>query len=225
MNITHPFDQKSTEAPWPSVLRIANHEEFQQSFAVAQLAVELWQASKTSNVKSIEKASPKDFLADAWELIQSAREHVLRSQSNAEYLTEHQGSAVATENVVGRILSASRVPFKTLCDPKRNKGDSETVHGVIWKVFTTERGFDDLFWTYWRETSTLRTRMIVSRSEVLGNETDRWEEYGKQMLASWKRDGVPPNDFLALAKFRREHDKRAANLKPKQKRKNRRTNC
>jgi len=64
------------ETPWPSVPKIPG-DEFQQSFAVAQLALKLWQASKTSNVKLIEKSDPKDFLADAWELLESAREHVI----------------------------------------------------------------------------------------------------------------------------------------------------
>ena len=186
------------------VLRIAGSDEFQQCFAVAQLAVKLCEFKKAQSrmVDEIVNLDPKDCLAEAWELIESAREHVLRP---------------TLEDVVERKLRESLIPFKKLCDPKRNKGDSETIHGVIWKVLTTERGFDDLFWTYWRKTSILRLRMIMSRSEVLGNETDKWKEYGDALLASWKRDGVPPNDFLALATFRGERDNRAANLikKPK----------
>jgi hypothetical protein len=54
-----------------------------------------------------------------------------------------------------------------------------------------------------------------------GDAPDKWEEYGKQKLASWKQDGVPPSDLLALAEFRSEHDKRAANLKTKPKPKHR----
>jgi hypothetical protein len=75
-------------------------------------------------------------------------------------------------------------------------------------VYTSERGFRNLFWAYWDSTSVL---------------TDQGEriKYGKKMLASWKRDGVPANTFLALAKFRREHDKRAENLKPKRQTKSR----
>ena len=65
-------EKESAGVEWPSVLRIGSSEDFQQSLAVARLAVKLWQESKTSNVKSIEKASPKDFLADAWELIEGA---------------------------------------------------------------------------------------------------------------------------------------------------------
>ena len=77
-------------------------------------------------------------------------------------------------------------------------------------MFRSERGFDDLFWNYWEVTS------------IINDEGER-KEYGRKMLASWKKDGVPPNDFLALARFRREqHNKRAANLKKKPKRKRRR---
>ena len=147
---------------------------------------------------------------------------MLRSQSNAEYLTEHQGSAQATENVIGRILSPSRVPFKKLCDPKRNRGDSETVHGVIWKVFTTERGFDDLFWTYWTDIGEQwrqwmkgekpRTRwmkrdavtfwkLAYNKEKYPGGFEQLWKERGQSMLDSWKRDGVPANDFSPFRSF------------------------
>lgn len=154
------------------------------------------------------------------------------------------GSDEAAENAVRRNLGASRVSFKKLCDPKRNKGDSETVHGVIWKVFTTERGFDDLFWAYWTDIGEQwrqwmkgekpRTpwmkrdavtfwKLAYNKEKYSGGFEQLWKERGQSMLDSWKRDGVRAKDFLALAKFRREHDKRAANLKSKQKRKNRRT--
>jgi len=62
-----------------------------------------------------------------------------------------------------------------------------------------------------------------AQMQTLARDNDAWKKRGESVLASWKRDCVAPNDFLALAKFRREHDKRAANLKPKQKRNNRRT--
>jgi hypothetical protein len=64
------------------------------------------------------------------------------------------------------------------------------------------RAFDNLFWSYWDATS------------IIKDEGER-EEYGRKVLASWKRDGVPPNDFLALARFRRERDNRAENLQKK----------
>ena len=76
-------------------------------------------------------------------------------------------------------------------------------------MFTTQRGFDDLFWDYWRDISEIR-------------DTDDWESYGKSLLALWKRDGLPPNGFLALARFRRERDNRAANLKNGRQRKRKR---
>jgi hypothetical protein len=231
-------EKESTEALWRRVLRITNRDEFQQCLAVAQLAVKLCELKRAELNTGLQKESivPEKFLKEAWKLIESAREHVLRPQGYAEYLAEHGGSDEAMEEVVGDILRESYVPFQKLVDPGRKNGDSEKIclktfssKGkeeticVQWRVYTTEKAFDNLFWAYWRDTSILKLRTIVSTSEVLGNEPDKWERYGKQMLASWKRDGIPPNDFLALAKFRREHDKRAANLKPKQKRNNRRT--
>jgi hypothetical protein len=79
------------------------------------------------------------------------------------------------------------VPFEKLCDPEyHNKEDSVTIHGQTWKVFRRERDFDDLFWNYWDATTSIK------------DEGER-KEYGQKVLDSWKRDGVPPNDFLALA--------------------------
>ena len=117
----------------------------------------------------------------------------------------HGGSDEAAENVLRRDLGASRVPFQRLCDPKRNKGDSETVHGVIWKVFTTERGFDDLFWAYWtdmgekwkdpvqaEEHGKLRfdghSVQMYSEEErqqlaKLACNADAWKQRGKRLLA------------------------------------------
>jgi hypothetical protein len=228
-------EPQKADGEWRGVLRIASREEFRQSLAVAELAVRLSQL-KLANQKSapIEKENldPQKFLEEAWALIQSAREYVLRPETNAEYLAAHGGSDEAAEKVVGRILSASHVPFEKLCHPQRNKGDTEMIklpdHATSkpiaeeWKVYRGEggeRAFDKLFWAYWRETS-MRSRMMVSRSEVPGNGIGKWKEYGEALLASWKRDGVPPNDFLALVRFRREQKtKRVANLKKKPKRK------
>ena len=227
---------KSTETEWPCALKHAG-EEFQQSYAVAQLAVKLCELKKASSKTAAEKENlePDKFLAEAWDLIEKARERVLRSETNAEYLLRHGGSYEADENVVGRILSESRIPFEKLCDAKRSEGDSDQIRietfspegkeetiCVHWKVYTTEKAFDNLFWAYWRDTSIFKLRTIVSASEVLGNEPDKWEHYGGHMLALWKRDGVPANDFLALARFRSERDNRSENLKKKPKTKRRR---
>jgi hypothetical protein len=244
----------STEAPWPRVPKIANADEFQQSVAVAQLAVKLCELMKVKSNIPLEKENlvPKEFLDQAWQLIQSAREHVLRPQSNAEYLAVH-GSHDAAEKVVERILSASQVLFKRLCNSKRNKGDRETIvlsdveNGkpieVEWRVYRSERGFDDLFraywthngeqWTEWMKGEKPRTpwmkrdavtfwKLAHDEEKYPGGFNQLWKERGESVLASWKCDGVPAHDFLALARFRRESDKRAANLNKKPKRKRRR---
>jgi hypothetical protein len=76
---------------WPSVLQIASSDEFQQSFAVAQLAVKLCELKKAATKVPLEKDNldPKKFLAQAWKLIQSAHEHVLRPQTGVEYMAAH----------------------------------------------------------------------------------------------------------------------------------------
>ncbi len=152
------------EMPWPRVPKLSG-DEFQQSFAVAQLAVKLCELKKAATKVPLEKDNldPQKCLAQAWELIQSAREHVARPQTNAEYLAAHGGSHEAAENVVGSTLSASRVSFKKLCDPGRNKGGPEIIKlpdvetgktiEVEWRVYRGkggERAFDNLFWAQTR---------------------------------------------------------------------------
>ena len=183
----HPAsaDNQNESTEKPKIAKL----EFQQSFAVAQLAVKLCTLKKAESKAPLERESltPGNFLAAAWELIQSARKHVSRPQTDAEYLAAHGGSDEATENVLVRSQSKSHIPFQKLCDPKyRNKGVSVTIHGVTWKVFRSERAFDNLFWSYWDATS------------IIKDEGER-KDYGQKVLDSWKRDGVPPNTFLALA--------------------------
>jgi hypothetical protein len=205
---------------WPSVLKIAN-DEVQQCVAVAQLAVKLWE-NKIARVQGplekdkVRDEGPQKFLEEAWELIQSAREHVLRAQTDAEYLAAHPGTHEAAENVAGRILSESRVQFQKLCNDKETYPEIElhdvetnTIIKIEWNVYRSEAGFKKLFWRYWNATS------------VIKDEVKR-KEYGEALLASWKKDGVLANTFLALVRFRREHDKRAANLKKSPKGKRRR---
>ncbi len=230
--------------------------------------------------------APEGFLVTAWQLIEKASEHVLRAQTDAEYLRQHDGSHEAGEKVVERKLQGSRIPFKKLCNRERREGDSEPIKlfdaesgrniEVDWKVYTTQKAFDNLFWAYWddigevwkKEFSSNPKRYDIRRIETeladirrqigeqerawqnvdagarkqigkqladvraterdleqrkslvkLVSDASDWKERGKQKLDEWKREGVPPNDFLALARFRRQRDKRAANLKTKPKRK------
>jgi hypothetical protein len=233
---------ESTKAPLLRVLKL-EREEFQQSFAVAELAVKLCELTMTSFKVPLERENPapEKFLAKAWELIESAREHVLRAQTDAAYLAEHGGSDTAAEKLIGRILQESHVSFRKLCDEERNQGDSETIHGVEWKVYRSERGFDDLFRDYWNDIGEQWTewmkgekprmpwmkrdavtfwKLAHNKGEYPGGFKQLWKEHGQSVLASWKTNGFPRNDFLALARFRRERDNRAANLpqkKPKRK--------
>ena len=77
-----------------SVLQMGR-DEFEQSLAVAQLAVKLCDLKTANSKVPLEKENPdpEKYLADAWKLIQSAREHVSRAQTDAEYLAAHGGSA------------------------------------------------------------------------------------------------------------------------------------
>ena len=237
---------ESTEKPWPRVLSIAG-EEFQQSFAVARLAVELWKASKTSNVKLIEKASPKDFLADAWELIQKARTHVKRPATAVEYMAQGDGSHEELAVALGQ-LSEPNVAFAELCDPDRKGGGTETTIEVLdagsgkrievkWKVYRSLLGFEKLFWRWWcdvgekwkRGDPEIGTVQVLDlkgkprredhykpaerkRLAARASNTAGWKRRGERLLRSWKEHGVPRAAFLALARFRRAHDKRAVNL-------------
>lgn len=249
------------DRPWLSVLRIAQGDEFQQSFAVAQLAVKLWEINKANSRALAEKENlaAEKFLAEAWKLIETAREYVLRPQTDVEYLATYGGTRDALGNVIGRLYTSNNVPFQKLCDPERNKvgtktingieynvdrSNTEPINGIDWKVYLSERGFDDLFWRYWsdigekwkggdQEIGTVqeldtkgKPRRVNFYSEsdrkelaTLASDMDAWEKRGELLLDSWKRNGVPIADFSALAEFRKAHDNRAANLKkPKRRR-------
>jgi hypothetical protein len=218
------------------VLKIAG-DEFQQSVAVARLAVKLCELEHGTT-------DPKRFLDKAYELIACARERVLRPQTDLEYLAEQGGDKEALVEVFKR--RSETVPFKTLCDPKREQVVTKTsngieykvyqpstksIQGIEWKVYRSERGFDDLFLKYWSDIGEKwkeadRTKKpIPLHSEdhrtiyaALARKDQVWKERGERLLRSWKQYGVPPADFLALAEFRRAHDKRAANLKKPKKR-------
>src|SRR5713101_6935908 len=110
MKLTSTDSQnESGETPWPSVIRIAG-DEFQQSFAVAQLAVKLCELKMAERTGPPEKQNldPKTFLAEAWKLIQSAREHVLRPATSSEYFAAAGGTAEARKKVVTHLLSPRR---------------------------------------------------------------------------------------------------------------------
>jgi len=236
-----------TDPGWPSVLRIPQSDEFEQSYAVARLAAALCEMKIAQSMMPLERenAHPRNFLAEAWELIEEARvEHVLRPMTELEYMIEQGGSKKALATVLERRSRESAIPLHKLCDPERNKGDSETINGIEWKVFRSERGFDRLFWAYWADIAEKWRRGdqeigTMLESDTKGNkrrvnfysEKHRrrmrfrarlkrgWKRRGEKLLNAWKQNGLPPADFSALAEFRRGRDDRAANLKrPKRRR-------
>jgi hypothetical protein len=179
MKIAATDNQKNgaTDAPWPSVLEIASSDEFQQSFAVAQLAVKLCEKKRAELKTDLQKESiiPEKFLKEAWELIQSAREHVLRAQTDAEYLAAHPGTHEAAENVAGRILSESRVQFQKLCNDKEtyteielHDADTNTIIKIEWNVYRSEAGLA-------RKHSVFRTIWLRSCSNSICSLTSSFE--------------------------------------------------
>lgn len=229
---------ESTKTQWPTVLRMPG-DEFQQSFAVAQLAVKLCELKMANSKTPLEKenANPKSFLDEAYELIASGLKRVVRPQTPVEYMVERGDSREALATVLDRKARESMIPFEKLCNPRSNEVYSEPIPGIEWKVYRSKHGFDDLFWKYWRDngekwksgdqeigtmqepdTQGKRRRIdFFSETErkelaTLARDTDAWKRRGKALLDSWKQNGVPPVDFSALANFRREHDNRAANL-------------
>jgi hypothetical protein len=243
---------------WASVLRIPR-DHFEQSFALVQIAMRLFEFAYSNSKVPLEKENlgPEKFLAEARQLIESARAHVLRPQTAVEFLIAKDVTGYPGPNTdaLATIFARDKpgvVPFQKLCNPDRKPGDTEPIEGVSWKVYCSKHGFDDLFWKYWRdirekwergdqEIGTVpeldiagkplldkngkprrinyepqRYRIIL---KALAGVPNAWKDYGKDVLKRWKQNGVPLGDFLALAEFRRAHDKRAANLKkPKPKR-------
>lgn len=82
----------SGDTLWPTVLKIQNGEEFRQSLALAELAVRLCELkiSKTKTAPTEkENLDPEKFLDKAWRLVQKAREHVSREQTDAAIDFDH----------------------------------------------------------------------------------------------------------------------------------------
>jgi len=246
MKTPGPDNQNGSTEQWPKVLKIAP-EQFQQSFAVAQLAIRLcglkkddlqkqWDVEdkiynqrRNRAVTDAEKEQlnkereeqmkgrmktldAEAFLAEAWDLIESARvNHVLRPQTGLEYMIEQGGGREVAVRVLEHEARESVIRFQKLCNDKETYTEiklydagTDTIIKIEWKVYRSEAGFERLFWRYWNAISVIKNKV-------------KRKKYGEELLASWKKDGMPANDFLALVRFRRESDRRAANLKTKPK--------
>jgi hypothetical protein len=151
----------------------------------------------------------------------------LRSQTDVEQFLTTGGDDQALKKMFGDKLRKALIPFQKLCNHERKKGDTEMIHGVKWKVYRSEQGFNDLFWAWWWSTGEkwkrgdqeigtvqeLDAQGMPRRVDYFGesereefakfaHDTDAWKQHGEQLLESWKKDGVPPSNFLALACFR-----------------------
>lgn len=179
-----------------------------------------------ARVKSLD---PTAFLPAAWRLIREAREQVMRPQTNVEYLAERGDTYGALTDVIGRIRSEARIPFRKLCDPERNAGDTEEIHGFRWRVYRGKealRHFEKLFWSYWQVvgsnwqayskgmagaegfTSLAAIRSLYGENEIqelarLAGDAEQWQAKGSTLLFEWQEGGILPVDFVAIARFRR----------------------
>jgi hypothetical protein len=168
----------------------------------------------------------------------SSRTPDSQNESGEELTPTEKLLAAGTEKIVEDRRREALIPFHKLCNSERNRGDTEMIHGVRWKVFRSERRFDNLFRAYcrdlgqkWKEGNppVSMYRRMDSKSGTIGDglgwvpwaipakrrypeaecekisalarDTDAWEKEGEQRLQSWKKDGMPTTDFLALASF------------------------
>jgi hypothetical protein len=144
----------------------------------------------------------------------------LRSQSDVEQSLAAGADHQAREKWVADKLRKALIPFQRLCNTERKKGYTDMICGVKWTVYRSERGFDDLFWAYWRalgeqwaewmkgekpRTPWMKRDAVTfwklahNKEKFPGRFNQLWKERGQSVLASWKRDGVPRGHFLALA--------------------------
>ena len=152
---------------------------------------------------------------------ESGRE--LRSESFTEKWLAAGGTNEAYDKTFEENQRKALIPFHELCDSER-KGDTGTIQGVRWKICRSEGEFDSLFWPYWRDrgqklaegnplilvyyprgsaidSTPLEVRYSEAACEqmsALARDPDAWEKEGEKLLKSWKEDGVPLADFLAL---------------------------
>ena len=144
----------------------------------------------------------------------------LRPQTDVEQSLAADADHQAGEKWVANKLRKALVPFQKLCNAECNKGYSEMIFGVKWKVCRSQREFDNLFWDYWTDCGEQWTewmkgekprtpwmkrdavtfwKLAHDKGQYPGGFKRLWKERGQSVLASWKIDGVPRNHFLALA--------------------------
>jgi hypothetical protein len=129
----------------------------------------------------------------------------LRSQTDVEQSLAAGADHQAREKRVADKLLKALVPFQKLCNTERKEGYTEMIHGVKWTVYRSERGFDDLFWDYWRDcgeqwkdTDREKPPVPCTKEEretlaALARDKEAWEKRGKSRLAA---------NFWGLARFR-----------------------
>jgi hypothetical protein len=146
--------------------------------------------------------TPAGYLPEAFNLLEKAREIATRPKTGGEYLAEHRGNKEALEKLLGNTIRQNWIPFEKLCDPERNRGATEDIHGISWKVYRGNdalRQFEKLFYPYWKQ-------QVGDKADTLEKEPS--------VLARWKQSGVPPVDFHKLAEFRKNRGRvRLQNLK------------
>jgi len=138
----------------------------------------------------------------------------LRSQTDMEQSLAAGVDRQSGENWVADKRRKALIPFQRLCNTDSKMGYTEMICGVKWRVYRSERSFDDLFWDYWRDCGEQWkdkdrkkppapcTKEEREKLAALACDKEAWKERGKAYLDSWKRDGVSVANFLDLARFR-----------------------
>ena len=116
-------------------------------------------------------------------------------EGNQNDLTAPCGSDEEMEDAAGRVLQSPLIPFKKLCDSERKRGDTELIKlrdvatekiiEVKWKVYRSEREFDNLFWDLWND---------------YGEQWTEWMKGDKPRTPWMKRDAVTFAKLLTTRK-------------------------
>ena len=109
---------------------------------------------KKETQRHLQLLTPVGYIPEAWKLLLEARAQATQPQSFEEFLKANLDDPDAMEKALDKRDRDRLIPFRKLCDPERNRGDSEPIDGIEWRVFagkkgSAERDFKELFWRYW----------------------------------------------------------------------------
>lgn len=170
------------------------------------------------------KQDPKGFLREAWNLIAAARLKVTRPITNAENVAAKNGDHEAIVEAVGLYDKDRRIPFGHLCNSEpprknitfqtKNPKSGDTGPDVVWQVYTTEKGFNKLFWSWWN------AKKLPDEIKTAAERKDA----GEWWLEDARERGIVENEVLELHQLRKRRcSQRTGNLKQRNCRRSQRT--